>query len=66
MKSKAPEVLFADAAFKSKNNNGFDFLKELVQYLDEIMNTNTIDGEVAKSLYEPFYSALKKGRHIHG
>lgn len=66
MKTKAPEVYFADASFKSKKKNGFDFLNEVVLYLDELINTKTIDGEVAKTLYEPFYNALKRGRHIYG
>lgn len=66
IKTKAPEVIFSDAAFKSKGKNGFDFLDELVNYLDEIMNSKGLEGEVAKSLYEPFYKALKKGRGIYG
>lgn len=66
MKSRAPEVYFADGAFKAKNETKFDFLNELVDYLDEIMNLNNINGEVSKTLYEPFYNALKKGRHIYG
>lgn len=66
MKTKAPEVVFADAAFRAKSKNGFDFLDELVNYLDEIMNSKGLEGEVAKSLYEPFYKALKKGRRIYG
>lgn len=65
MKASAPEVYFADAAFKAKKKNSFDVLNELVDYLDEIMNAGSVDGEVAKTLYEPFYNALKKGRHIY-
>lgn len=66
MKAKAPEVYFADASFKVGKKKGFDFLNELVKYLDEIMNSNSIEGELAKSLYGPFYDALKKGRYIYG
>lgn len=66
IKENAPEVYFADAAFKANKKNGFDVLNELVYYLDEIMKADDVDGEVARTLYEPFYNALKKGRHIYG
>ncbi len=65
MKVSAPEVYFADAAFKAYKKNGFDVLNELVDYLDEIMKSGCVAGEVAKTLYEPFYNALKKGRRIY-
>lgn len=65
MKSKAPDVYFADAAFKAKNQNGFDLLNSLVDYLEEIMSEKGIDGEIAKTLYDPFYQALRKGRKIY-
>jgi len=65
IKSKAPSVYFADAAFKAKNMNGFDVLNELVDYLDELMQASSVDGEIAKTLYKPLYNALKKGRRIY-
>lgn len=65
IKANAPEVYFADAAFKAKHKNGFDVLNQLVDYLDDIMKAGSIDEEVAKTLYEPFYTALRKGRRIY-
>ena len=64
LKEKSPEVYFLDSAFKAKNKNGFDFLALLVQYLDRYMNNEGVEGEVTRTLYEPFYNALKKGRNI--
>lgn len=66
IKTNAPAVYFADSSFKANKKNGFDFLNELVDYLDEIINVDYAYSEVAKTLYEPFYNALKKGRHIYG
>ena len=65
LKAKAPEVYFLDAAFKAKKVGKFDYLNELVDYLDKIINQNNKDGDVAKTLYEPFYHALKKGKNIY-
>lgn len=54
------KVYFMDAAFKSKNKKGYDFLNELVEYLDRVME-DQVTGNIAKTLYEPMYIALKKG-----
>lgn len=66
LKSSPPEVYFLDAAFKSKNEDGFDLLNRLVDYLDKLMSSESIKGEIAKTLYEPFYIALKRGKNIYG
>lgn len=64
MKSEAPEVYFADAAFKARGRSSFDLLDRIVNYLDSIINTRNGQSEIAKTLYEPFYDALKKGKNI--
>ena len=58
----APRVYFADGAFRrsEKNTAGYDLLNELTDYLKSMMN-NEETGEIAKTLYEPFYEAFKKG-----
>ena len=66
MKVNAPEVYFADAAFKAGMEGDFDLLNELVDFLDQIMQPENDDHEIAKTLYESFYNAIKKGRHIYG
>lgn len=65
MKTRAPDVYFADASFKAGKPGGFDFLNCLVGYLESILFKDDVDGAVAKTLYEPFYIALKKGRNIY-
>lgn len=65
LKSNPPEVYFVDAAFKSKNEDGFDLLNRLVDYLEKLLNSESIKGEIAKTLYEPFYIALKRGKNIY-
>lgn len=65
MKSETPEVYFADAAFKSRGRNQFDLLNRMVIYLDDIIHGENVENEIAKTLYEPFYEALKKGKHIY-
>lgn len=66
LKTNAAEVYFLDATFKGAKSSEFDFLNRLVDYLDYLMNSVNTDGEVARTLYEPFYRALKKGRNIYG
>lgn len=66
MKEESPEVYFLDGAFKSSSENGFDFLNRLVDYLEELINTEGDTGEIAKTLYLPFYRSLKKGKNIYG
>lgn len=65
MKTRAPDVYFADAAFKANKPEGFDLLNRLVNYLESILSDEHVNVEVAKTLYEPFYLALKKGRNIY-
>lgn len=57
------KVYFLDGAFKAKTRSGYDFLNELILYLDELMS-NIDYGNIARTLYEPFYIALKKGGNI--
>lgn len=65
IKAKSPEVYFLDSSFKATKTNKFDFLNELVDYLDKIINESGKNGEVARTLYEPFYNALKRGKNIY-
>lgn len=57
-KEKVPQVYFIDGAFKCKEEDGFDMLKELQRYLEGLMDDED-NSAVAKTLYEPFYNALK-------
>ncbi len=59
-----PHIYFADAAFRrsSKNRSGFDCLNEMEAYLDNLMN-DTATARIARSLYEPFWKALKRSLH---
>lgn len=66
IKDNAPEVYFLDAAFKSSSDSGFDFLNKLIEYLDRYMESTKLEGEVLRTLYGPFYNAIKKGRNIYG
>ena len=52
------EVYFLDGAFHSTTKNGYDLLKELVKYLEELM-TNKENGDIAKTLYDPIYQGLR-------
>lgn len=65
IKSQPPEVYFLDSAFKSTSENGFDFLNSLVEYLDDLLNIDD-NMEIARTLYLPFYTALKEGKNIYG
>lgn len=58
----APHVHFVDGAFRrpSDKPNDFDCLNSLGRYLDALM-TNPESSEIAKTLYEPFYKAFKRG-----
>ena len=58
----APKVFFADGAFRTAPDHpdGYDCLNELRDYLEQMMSDET-SGEIAKTLYEPFYEAFKKG-----
>lgn len=63
MKYKPIKVYFMDGAFRAKKEGQYDFLKELILYLDGLM-ANDKYSNIVKSLYEPFYLALKKGGNI--
>lgn len=54
-----PRIYFVDGAFCKHENQGFDYLSELMDYLDSLMSG--VDGEIAKTLYGTFYEAIKKG-----
>ncbi len=58
----APRIYFADGAFRRKlgDTDGYDCLNELLSYLKDMMN-DPQQGEIAKTLYAPFYEAFKKG-----
>ena len=58
----APRVYFADGAFRRKSDDpeGYDFLNELLDYLNELMSKEN-SKEIAGTLYQPFYEALLKG-----
>ena len=47
-----------DGAFHAKTEGGFDTLKELEKYLEYLME-RSYNPLVAKTLYGPFYEALK-------
>lgn len=59
---RAPRVYFADGAFRTPDGcpNGYDCLNELRNYLEQLME-NESSGEIAKTLYEPFYKAFMRG-----
>lgn len=58
----APHVYFVDGAFRRPEDKpeDFDCLEALGRYLDRLMQ-NTKSAEIAKTLYEPFYNAYKRG-----
>lgn len=60
-----PTVYFVDGAFRKRAEveDGFDTLNELYLYLTN-MFSDVENGEVAKTLYEPFFTAYEGGiRH---
>lgn len=58
----APHVHFVDGAFRKPEDkpNDFDCLDSLGRYLDGLMQQPE-SAEIAKTLYEPFYKAFKRG-----
>ncbi len=58
----APRVYFADGAFRTSPDypDGYDCLNELRNYLEQMMKDER-SGEIAKTLYEPFYEAFMRG-----
>lgn len=57
-----PVVYFADGAFRKRPDaeEGFDTLNELYIYLKNML-TDPENGEIARTLYEPFFKAYKGG-----
>lgn len=57
-----PTVYFVDGAFRKRADveEGFDTLNELYLYLKNMMDDSD-NGEIAKTLYEPFFTAYKGG-----
>lgn len=58
MKEKYPTIYWVDGAFNATEESKFDTLKELENYLEDLMEHGP-NPLVAKTLYEPFYKALK-------
>lgn len=58
MKEKYPTIYWVDGAFNASEEGKFDTLKELENYLEYLMERSH-NPMVAKTLYEPFYRALK-------
>lgn len=58
MKEKYPTIYWVDGAFNAADEGKFDTLKELEKYLKNLMESGP-NPLVAKTLYEPFYRALK-------
>ena len=61
MKEKYPTIYWVDGAFNAAEEGKFDTLKELENYLEDLMEHGP-NPLVAKTLYEPFYKALKGER----
>lgn len=62
---ETPTVYFADGAFRKKIDaeDGFDALNEMYDYLKEMLSDEE-HGEIARTLYEPFFTAYEGGiRH---
>lgn len=57
-----PTVYFVDGAFRRKDDDetGFDALNELYNFLFKRLNDSK-EGEIFKTLYEPFFKAYKGG-----
>lgn len=55
-----PTVYFADGAFRKRDGaeKGFDTLNEIYEYLNEMLS-DPENGEIARTLYEPFFTAYK-------
>lgn len=58
----APRIYFADGAFRTAPDSpdGYDCLNELRSYLAKMMQDDEC-GEIAKTLYAPFYEAFERG-----
>lgn len=58
----APRLYFADGAFRASENDpdSYDCLNELISYLNYMMQ-DPQNAAVARTLYQPFYEAFKRG-----
>lgn len=61
IKEKYPTIYWVDGAFNAAEEGKFDTLKELENYLEDLMEHGP-NPLVAKTLYEPFYKAMKGER----
>ena len=60
-----PTVYFADGAFRKRSDaeDGFDALNEMYHYLKNMLSDAEY-GKIARTLYEPFFTAYEGGiRH---
>ena len=57
-----PHIYFVDGAFRKPKYSvfGFDTIDSLTSYLENLILSKETE-QIAKTLYEPFYVALKKG-----
>jgi hypothetical protein len=57
-----PKVYFVDGAFRKRSEaeEGFDTLNEMYLYLKNMLEDSE-NGEIAKTLYEPFFKAYEGG-----
>ena len=62
MKEKYPTIYWVDGAFNAPEEGKFDTLRELERYLENLIEQGP-NPLVAKTLYEPFYKALKGKKH---
>ncbi len=59
----APHVFFADAAFRGKDEGlAFRTLDEMAGYMRQLME-ESLQPQVARALYGPFFEAFEKGIH---
>ena len=61
LKKESPTVYFVDGAFRKKDDDiGFDTLNEFYNYLSKNLSDSK-EGKIFKTLYEPFFNAYKEG-----
>lgn len=58
-----PEIILLDDAFVGQNSREFNLLKEMEEYLEDIINDSEY-GLLAKKLYGPFLEGLKRGKAL--
>ncbi|MEL1135058.1 hypothetical protein AAC978_07720 [Desulfitobacterium sp. THU1] len=56
----APNIYFADGAFKGKNPGSFDLIQEMMSWLKKQIECGS-EHEIAETLYGPFYRACIRG-----